>query len=532
VCTFGDLADVVWWRDLGLPTRAVVGRDGRLLPEVRELGGLTVPAARRRVVELLRESGDLVGDPRPVTHPVKFYEKGEQPLEIVVTRQWYLRNGGRDAGLREALLARGRELHWVPAHMRTRYEHWLNGLTGDWLVSRQRYFGVPIPVWYPLDGAGEPDYAHPLLPDENQLPVDPAGEPPPGYSEADRGRPGGFAGDPDVMDTWATSSLTPQLVSGWERDPDLFLRVFPMDLRPQGQEIIRTWLFGSVVRAHLEQGALPWRTAVLSGWILDPDRKKMSKSTGEALTPLGLLDRYGSDAVRYWAACGRPGTDLAFDDAQMRVGRRLATKLLNASRFVLGTGAGAGAAETPLDRAMLASLSTVVGAATAAFERYDHTSALSATEAFFWTFCDDYIELVKGRAYGGDPSARTALAEALSVQLRLFAPFLPFVTEEIWSWWQPGSVHRAPWPPVSSGDGGLAGDLLALAAGALGQVRRAKSGRRLSMRAEVPVAVASGPIQLLDRLSLVERDLRAAGRIAELDLRPDGTTDLTIECRF
>ncbi|WP_431727782.1 valine--tRNA ligase [Verrucosispora sp. TAA-831] len=551
VCTFGDLTDVTWWRELDLETRVVIGRDGRLLPEppsgvpggpYAELAGQTVNGARRRLVELLADAGDLVGDVRPITHPVKFYERGDRPLEIVSTRQWYLRNGGRDADLREALLARGRELRWVPEHMRHRYEHWVSGLTGDWLVSRQRFFGVPVPVWYRLDDVGEPDWSHPLTPDDATLPIDPSEDAPPGYDESQRGAPGGFVGDPDVLDTWATSSLTPQLVGGWERDPELFAKVFPMDLRPQGQEIIRTWLFATVVRAHLEHGTLPWHTAELSGWILDPDRKKMSKSKGNVVTPMALLEQHGSDAVRYWSANGRPGTDLAFDPAQIKVGRRLATKLLNASRFALGLGAAdalRAPATTALDRAVLAELSSVVAAATTAFEAYDHTAALQATESFFWRFCDDYIELVKERAYGtgtGADSARATLATALSVQLRLFAPVLPYATEEVWSWWRYGSVHRAPWPTTYEVDRAVQGEgdpaLLRLASDALSQVRRAKSERKLSMRAEVPLAEALGPAALLDQLTEVADDLRAAGRIGKLDLLPDRTTELVIACAF
>jgi valyl-tRNA synthetase len=428
----------------------------------------------------------------------------------------------------------------VPEHMRHRYEHWVAGLTGDWLVSRQRFFGVPVPVWYRLDEAGNPDHDHPLTPAERDLPVDPSTDVPAGFGEADRGQPGGFAGDPDVLDTWATSSLTPQLAAGWETDPDLHARVFPMDLRPQGQEIIRTWLFSSVVRAHLEHGTLPWRDVVLSGWILDPDRKKMSKSKGNVVTPMALLEQHGSDAVRYWAASGRPGTDLAFDPAQIRVGRRLATKVLNASRFALGLASGGADAVTePLDRSMLAGLREVVAAATAAFEAYDHTAALQATESFFWAFCDDYIELVKDRAYGSSPasaSAGAALATALSVQLRLLAPVLPYVTAEVWSWWRYGSVHRAPWPTVHEVAAAAGADadpsLLPLVGSALAQVRRAKSERRLSMRTEVPLAEVLGPARTLERLALAADDLRSAGRIGKLDLLPGRTDELVVACAF
>src|SRR5690606_34609444 len=328
ICTFGDVTDVTWWRELDLPTRPVIGWDGRLLSEppegietdpYKEIAGKTVHSARERIVEMLRESGDLEGDPRPVRRPVKFYEKGDKPLEIVTTRQWYIRNGGRDEELRERLLARGRELAWHPPHMRARYDNWVGGLAGDWLISRQRFFGVPFPVWYPLDQDGQPRYDQPITPPEEALPVDPSSDTPPGYTEDQRGVPGGFTADPDVMDTWATSSLTPQIAGRWETDDDLFRRVFPADLRPQSHEIIRTWLFATVVRSHLEFDALPWSDAAISGWILDPDRKKMSKSKGNVVTPMDLLDKHGSDAVRYWAANGRYGVDTAFDAGQLKI---------------------------------------------------------------------------------------------------------------------------------------------------------------------------------------------------------------------
>jgi valyl-tRNA synthetase len=545
VCTFGDLTDVTWWRELQLPTRVVIGRDGRMLPEppsdvdadaYAQIAGARLNAARATVVELLGSDGHLTGEPRQVTHAVKYYERGDSPLEIVASRQWYIRNGGRDADLRTELVEAGRRLAWVPEHMRHRYEHWVGGLLGDWLISRQRFFGVPFPVWYRLDHTGTPDYAQPITPPEDALPIDPAADVPTGFTEAERGRPGGFVADPDVLDTWATSSLTPLLVSGWERDPDLFERVYPMDLRPQAHDIIRTWLFGSVVRSRAERGVLPWHTAVLSGFIVDPDRKKMSKSKGNVVTPIDLLERYGSDAVRYWAACGRPGTDLAFDEGQMKIGRRLATKLLNASRFVLGVihdGQSDVDITEPLDRSMLASLAEAVATAGAALAGYDHTGALIATEQFFWRFCDDYIELVKERAYGDSPgaaSARAALATALSTQLRLFAPFLPFVTEEIWSWWREGSVHHAPWPSTvdSAGDA----ELLGVVAEALGQVRRAKSERRQSMRADVTSATVTGPVRVLDLLAAARGDLCSAGVIAALELVPDEAGPLTVACEL
>jgi valyl-tRNA synthetase len=552
ICTFGDLTDVTWWRELQLPTRPIIGWDGRIVPEAPEwistdaareayatLAGATSHTARERIVELLRTSGDLVGEPKPITHPVKFFEKGDKPLEIVTTRQWYITNGGRDAQLREQLQERGRELHWHPEHMRVRYENWVGGLNGDWLVSRQRFFGVPIPLWYPVDAAGNPVYDTPIIPTEDALPIDPSSDAPPGYTPQQRGAAGGFIGDPDVMDTWATSSLTPQIAGGWERDPDLWSRVFPMDLRPQAHEIIRTWLFSTVVRAHLEEHSLPWTNAGISGWILDPDRKKMSKSKGNVVTPMDLLDEYSSDAVRYWAASARPGADTAFDIGQMKIGRRLAIKLLNASKFVLGFDAREddAAITNPMDRALLARLADTVAIATEAFEDYNYARALEVSETFFWNFTDDYVELVKDRAYGtqGDvaaASARATLATSLSVLLRLFAPVLPFTTEEVWSWWQDGSVHRSTWPDASvvralaaDGDAALVDDV----AEVLTLVRKAKSEAKVSMKADVTSASIHAPSDRLSRLRLAVADLAATGRIADVQfIDRAGPLDVTV----
>ncbi|WP_105030091.1 valine--tRNA ligase [Arthrobacter ruber] len=545
ICTFGDLTDVTWWRELQLPTRAVVGRDGRIRSETPEwiaterargnyaqLAGKTIFSAKEAVVALLRDSGDLDGEPTKITHPVNFYEKGDKPLEVVTSRQWYIRNGGRDAGKREALIQRGREIDFHPAFMRSRYENWIEGLNGDWLVSRQRFFGVPVPVWYRLDADGEPEYEDPVLPALESLPVDPAADPAPGFEESARNRPGGFIGDSDVLDTWATSSLTPQIVGGWARDEDLFGKVFPFDLRPQGHDIIRTWLFSTAVRADALQDSVPWKHAALSGWILDPDRKKMSKSKGNVVVPTDVLEQFGADAVRYWAASAKLGADTAYEVNQMKIGRRLAIKLLNASKFVLNLGVTEGSVgegmlgrvTEALDLSLLAQLRTVTEQASAAFEKYDYARALQLTESFFWTFTDDYVELVKDRAYGdaGDAatqSVQITLATTLDALLRLFAPFLPFATEEVWSWWREGSVHQAAWPGADAlsalPDSSDAGVLTSVAL-ALGGIRKAKSEAKVKQRTEVETAVVTAPAAQVEQVRAGMADLLAAGNAKDL----------------
>ncbi|MEN2740814.1 valine--tRNA ligase [Microbacterium sp. X-17] len=549
ICTFGDVTDIIWWRELDLPNRTIIGQDGRVLADApdavttdaaktayAELAGKTVFSARKRIVELLTESGELLEVSKPFSHAVKFFEKGDRPLEIVSTRQWYLRNGARDADLRERLIGLGRELRWHPDFMRVRYENWVGGLTGDWLVSRQRFFGVPIPVWYTLDENGERDYTRVLTPAAGQLPVDPTIDVPAGYEEAQRGVPGGFVGESDIFDTWATSSLTPQLAGGWERDEELWPLVAPFDLRPQGQDIIRTWLFSTMLRSILQDDRAPWTDAAISGFIVDPDRKKMSKSKGNVVTPADILAQHGSDAVRYWAASSRLGTDAAFDPqnpTQIKIGRRLAIKVLNAAKFVLSFPVPEGAQITnALDASMLATLDGVVRDATRAFESYDHARALELTEAFFWTFCDDYLELVKERAYDqtdvGQASAALALRRALSTQLRLLAPFLAFATEEAWSWFEEGSIHTAGWPAALEIDGDLA--VLAAASEALVGIRRAKTEAKASQKTPITRLVLGAPAATIAALRLAEGDLRAVGRISEITfVEADAVTIVEIE---
>ncbi|WP_147107612.1 valine--tRNA ligase [Nesterenkonia populi] len=551
ICTFGDMTDVTWWRELQLPARALIGRDGRFGREVpdwiisaegqeryEQLAGKTVHSAKEAVLEMLREQGLLDGEPKQITHAVHFYEKGDKPLEVVTSRQWYIRNGGRDAERRDELVQRGQQMDWHPGFMRSRYENWVEGLNGDWLISRQRFFGVPIPVWYRLDDEGEPDYDVPILPSEDQLPVDPSSDAAPGLTEDMRGVPGGFVGEQDVLDTWATSSLTPQIAGKWERDNEFFTSVFPYDLRPQGHDIIRTWLFSTVVRAHSLHESVPWENTAISGWILDPDRKKMSKSKGNVVVPDEILERFGTDAVRYWAASAKLGADTAYEEGQFKIGRRLAIKLLNASKFAFGMGvteehivydaASAAAVTQPLDRALLDRLQKLVEDATARFEEYDYARALQMTESFFWQFTDDYVELVKDRAYGGQgeeaqASVRATLATTLDTVLRLFAPVLPFATDEVWRWWRAGSVHAAEWP-AADGLEAAAGEAetLSAVADALAAVRRGKSEAQVKQRTPITAGTLVLPPAQLPRVESAVEDLKSAAKAEQLILAAGG----------
>lgn len=547
-CTFGDVTDVDWWRDLDLPTRVILRHDGRIITDTpdwitsergrklyEETAGKTTFSARKVIVDALQESGEMIGEPKKTKRMTNFFEKGDKPLEIVMSRQWYIRNGGSDftrkgasKPLNEELLDRGKDLLFHPDFMRVRYENWVNGLNTDWLISRQRFFGVPIPLWYKVTDSGEVDFDALIIPDENQLPIDPTSDVPAGYDDTQRDQPGGFHGEVDIMDTWATSSLTPQIAAQWLTNDKLFNQVYPMDLRPQGQDIIRTWLFSTVLRAHLEFGGLPWKHAAISGWILDPDRKKMSKSKGNVVTPMGLLEKHGSDAVRYWAAAARLGTDSAFDEGQMKIGRRLAMKLLNASKFAMTMGGehevslDLDKVTKPIDKAIIAKLADVITQATKGFDEYDHARALDVSEKFFWEFCDDYLEVVKARANNFDGtwdeddvlSARTALAVVIDNVVRLLAPYIPYSAEEVWSWYRKGSVHTAPWPTATtldSVDGDK--DIIEDMAKALIELRRIKSDAKVPQRTPILKATLTAPQTSIDNLEAIRVDLESAIRM-------------------
>jgi valyl-tRNA synthetase len=558
-CTFGDQVDVQWWRELKLPLRSVMSKNGRLdVSEVdwvtsdfgkqvlQEISWKTSHSAREIVVKYLREAGRLVGELQPTVRMTNFFEKGDKPLEIITSKQWYIKNGGKDEELRSGLLKAGENLNFVPDFMRVRFNNWVEGLSNDWLVSRQRFFGVAFPIWYKLDEHGEIQVDQILTPHPDRLPLDPTIDTPEGFDESQRDVPNGFTAEQDVMDTWATSSLTPQIACGWcvspeqnsatpkKTDASDFAKLYPMSLRPQGQDIIRTWLFSTLLRAHLESGELPWSNAAISGWILDPDRKKMSKSKGNVVVPTEPIDVYGADAVRYWAAGAKLGTDATYKEEQMKIGRRLAMKILNVSKFVLGMQENIGSdidlkkITYPLDISIIAQLNDVITRATDAFEKYDHNAALEVSEQFFWEFCDDYVEIVKRRAYNQDAafsqelqdSARTTLQLILTQLLKLLAPFIPFATEEAYSWFNDSSVHISAWPTSLEFSATCDAALWNAATKALEVLRRVKSEAKISMKVPLKTCTITAPDAQVDLIAKVATDLKVSMNILELDIVP------------
>ncbi len=568
ICTFGDINDVEWWKKSGLPLKQIIGKDGRLLnvefgkapflsldaesanQSYANIAGCKIPEAQKRMVEMLgKENSQAYGteaalqaEPKKITHPVKFYEKGDRPLEYVPTRQWFV----NILNHKQQLLELGRQIRWEPEHMRHRYESWVNGLNQDWCYSRQRYFGVPFPVWYKLDANGQPDFDNPIFPDYNRLPVDPLADAPDEFDESQRDQPNGFCGDPDVMDTWSTSSLTPQIASKWLDDPERHARLFPADMRPQAHEIIRTWAFYTIVKAYFHEKTIPWKNIAISGWILDPERKKMSKSKGNTITPETLMKEYSADGVRYWAARAKLGVDTAFDVGVLKIGLKLATKLLNAGKFVYAQIERACPAPfslkpeqitEQLDLAWIERMRQVVTKAGNAHQQMDYASALMLSEELFWDFCDNYLELAKVRSYkdineAGTISALATLQTSLNIFIRLFAPVLPYMTEELWSWCfsqQDDSVHTCKWPSETELDAvkrpqNANSYLLAVKTTSL--IRGAKSEAQVGQKTQVKLLTISANQAAIDGIKNVARDIMDCGNLLDGALRFEPDAEL------
>jgi valyl-tRNA synthetase len=489
-CTFGDSTDVRWWHTYKFPLRAVIGSDGRMTGLAGTYAGLPVQEARKRMLSYLKDSGQILGEEK-IEHDVGTHERCGTPIEYLHTRQWFI----RVLDQKERLLEAGRKIRWHPEHMQTRYEHWVEHLQWDWCISRQRYFGVPFPGWL-CRACGET-----MLATLEQLPVDIQSAKPPdscvcGSSD--------FEPEPDVMDTWATSSCSPMIIGHWPDDPDWFARHFPVSLRPQAHDIIRTWAFYTIVKSLYHTGEIPWREIMISGHGLSADRRKISKSQEHRETgPMEVIEKESADALRYWATTGHTGADSPLSPEIVANGRRLVTKLWNASRFTDGrlydfTPGTQPAELLPTDRWLLSRLARTISAATAEIEQYEYAASRAEVERFFWSeLCDNYLELTKSRLYGDEGERRRAaqwtLYQALLGVMKMLAPHLPYITEEIYQgllrqWDGSTSIHLAEWPAEHAEwidtEAELVGEkLLEL----LRKVRRYKAELGLSVGAELEV---------------------------------------------
>jgi valyl-tRNA synthetase len=450
VCTFGDKTDIDWWRDYNLPLKISISPNGTMNANAGKYCGKTLGEARKEIIADLKDAGLLV-EQQPITHVMNLHERCGTPVEYYVTPQWFI----RILDLKDELLAQGDKLQWHPEHMKARYVNWVNGLKWDWCISRQRYFGVPFPVWY-CKGCGKA-----VVADESQLPVDPL------VTQPLKPCPqcGGTVFEPerDVMDTWATSSISPLINSNWGEPDSRLEKIYPMSLRPQAHDIIRTWLFYTVIKSYLHTDTLPWQNVMISGHGLDPNGKAMHKSKGNVIEPLPIVAKYSADALRWWAGSAKLGDDMPFKEKEIVYGQKFINKLWNASRFVAMHLQGYKPVGQPklelIDRWALTKLNAVIRESTDSFESYEYSKAKTVVEQFFWgDFCDNYLEIVKDRLYSKDEARKESRDAALYTlytvlldSLKMLGPYTPHVTEEIYQCLFRDTVgevslHVSAWP--------------------------------------------------------------------------------------
>ncbi|MFO7711368.1 MAG: valine--tRNA ligase [Candidatus Woesearchaeota archaeon] len=517
-CTFGDQTDIEWYFAHELPLRSLITKDGKLKPIAGKYQGLSVHEARLQVIEDLQKEGLLVNQ-KGITHTVNVHERCGKEIEIIHSKQWFIRY----LDIKDKLLKWGEELNWYPEHMKVRYDNWVKGLQWDWLISRQRYSGIPIPVWY-CDKCEEV-----ILPEEDSLPVDPLSDPAPVDTCPKCGNDS-ITPEKDVFDTWATSSLTPQIAAELV-DPELQKQIYPMDLRAQAHDIITFWLFNTVVKSQLHNRVNPWKDVVISGHALDPHSKKMSKSKGNVVAPQDMIEKYSADALRYWAASSRLGDDLPFQEKDLVTGKKTTVKLWNASRFVFMHLEDFTPEEVPLeimDRWLITKLHRCIQVCTNAFEGYEYSRAKFQVDNFFWkTFCDNYLEVCKDRLYNPEErghearrSAQLTLHEGLLTTLKLFAPIMPYITDEVYRQKWSGSIHNSLWPEYDETKidehAEKVGDILI---NIVEEVRRAKSDSNVSLKTPIKRLSVRAKMTQLD-LNEVEDELKAITKAQKVDFVP------------
>jgi valyl-tRNA synthetase len=531
-CTFGDVTDVEWWYKYNLPLKIILGKNGKMTEAAGEFAGLSVEEARRRIIELLEAQGLLLGR-QPVMQSVRVHERDDTPVEYIVTLQWFV----RVLEYKKELLEAGEQVTWHPAHMQSRYREWVENLGWDWCISRQRYFGVPIPVWY-CNACGNI-----LLPTEEQLPVDPTEQQPPLTCECGSTS---YTPEEDVMDTWATSSMSPQIAGHWLTDKQLYAKVFPMNLRPQAHEIIRTWAFYTIVKSHHHFGILPWKDIAISGWVVEgKGGGKISKSRGNSMSPMEMIAKYSADAIRYWAASTGMGKDTTINEEKIAMGNKLVTKLWNVAKFSQRFLEGYQPpvqlpAFTPTDRWLLSRTQWLIQRVSELYRNYDYSSAKNETESFFWReLADNYLEMSKERLYDETnemrEGARYTLYHVLLTVMKLFAPMLPYITETLYqALFVPirgeGSIHNSQWPIVNE-------SLVNVAADAAGEslieiataVRRYKSESNISLGTALErMQLATNDITVATMLYEARSDIMSVTRARQFEVKESLDADLVV----
>ncbi|MBU0615758.1 MAG: valine--tRNA ligase [Nanoarchaeota archaeon] len=519
-CTFGDQTDMEWQKAHDLPIKLAISTDGKMTKLAGKYEGMSIQTARKMIIEDMKDQRLLLSQ-EPIKHAVNVHERCGTEIEFMKAKQWFISYLDK----KEDMLKWGAELNWYPKHMKSRYDHWVKGLAWDWMISRQRFFGVPFPVWY----CKECDEV--ILADKKKLPVDPIKDKAP-LAKCPKCGCTEFVPEKDVMDTWATSSLTPQIAAELIPDKAIQKKIYPMSLRPQAHDIITFWLFNTVVKSRLHNGINPWADVMIAGHAQDPHGKKMSKSKGNVVEPQVMIDKYSADSLRFWAAGSKLGDDLPFQEKDLVTGEKFITKIWNASKFAFMHLEDYDLKKPkhlePIDGWIISKLNKIIKTSTEAFNSYEYSKTKQDVENFFWhDFCDNYLEIVKDRLYNPDLRGKDArisgqygLYHSLLSIIKLMAPIMPYITEELYQLFfkekeKAESVHIASWPKEVKIDQETEkiGDLIVYA---VSTSRRAKSEKNLSLKTELKALVIRGKIELAE-FELARGDIISAARALSVE---------------